>query len=130
VDDRPVRDSSILTDGALLKIGDAVFRFIMGGSGQAAPGRSTTPESHRQGAGEPPAPVVFHASWSPVQCPNCQGVSTMRPIVYGQAAMDRAAQEAARRGEVVLSDGAARPDGPNAECRTCGARVRIVPASS
>ena len=54
----------------------------------------------------------------------------MRPIVYGQAAAGRAAQEAAQRGEVVIGDGVARPDGANADCRACGTRVRIVPTSA
>jgi hypothetical protein len=73
-----------------------------------------------------PAPEVFVSPWSPVQCPTCQGLKTMRPIVYGQAAQSPGAQAAARRGEVTLGDGPARPDGPNAECRACGTRVRIV----
>jgi pSer/pThr/pTyr-binding forkhead associated (FHA) protein len=129
VGDRAVRDSAVLDDGAILKIGDAVFRFVMSGGGHA-PTPVLPPDPYRQDQPTGAAPVVFLAPWQPVQCPGCQGHGTMRPIIYGQAATDRAAQEAARRGEVVLGEGTARPDGPNAECRTCGLRVRVVPTSS
>jgi pSer/pThr/pTyr-binding forkhead associated (FHA) protein len=140
VDDRAVRDSCVLADGALLQIGDATFRFEM-----SAPARSTPAprEAPRDIPREPvrgtprqaptqddSTPVIFLAPWAPVQCPSCQGLRTMRPIVYGQAGAGRAAQEAARRGDVVLGDGVARPDGPNADCRACGTRVRIVPTSA
>jgi hypothetical protein len=50
----------------------------------------------------------------------------MRPIVYGPAAQTSGARTAAQRGEVSLGDGPPRPEAPNAECRTCGTRVRIV----
>lgn len=139
VDDRAVRDSCVLEDGALLKIGDAVFRFVMRapadlaprGANPADPRVSTDPNPNRpSGSAGAAAPVVFLAPWSPIQCPQCQSQGTMRPIVYGQAANEPAAQDAARRGEVVLMAGQARPDGPNAECRNCSMRVRIVPTSS
>jgi pSer/pThr/pTyr-binding forkhead associated (FHA) protein len=129
IGDRPVRDSAVLGDGDIVKIGDAVFRFTMSGGGRA-PAPAPPPDPYRQDTPIGSTPVVFLAPWSPVQCPGCQGQGTMRPIIYGQATADRAAKDAARRGEVVLGEGAARPDGPNAECRTCGMRVRVVPTSS
>ena len=135
VDERAIRDSAALTDGALVQIGDSVFRFTVApagaqpqrpapgpspfGGGQAGPGGPGDP-------GAAPAPEVFVTPWSPVQCPTCQGLKTMRPIVYGPAAQTQGAQSAARRGEVTLGEGPARPNGPNAECRACGTRVRIV----
>ena len=135
VNDRAVRDSATLTDGAVVRIGDSVFRFTVAPPSAAPPrpapgptpfggvpgGRG--PASDRSGI---PTPEVFVSPWSPVQCPTCQGLKTMRPIVYGPAAQSPGAQAAARRGEVTLGDGPARPDGPNAECRACGTRVRIV----
>jgi len=135
VDDRAVRDSAMLTDGAVVRIGDSVFRFTVAPPSpqpaQPAPGPSPFGAPHGgygPGAGPvgPPAPEVFVSPWSPVQCPTCQGLKTMRPIVYGPAAQSPGAQAAARRGEVTLGEGPARPDGPNAECRACGTRVRIV----
>jgi pSer/pThr/pTyr-binding forkhead associated (FHA) protein len=135
VDDRAVRDSAALTDGAVVRIGDSIFRFTVAppvgqpqrpapgsspfGGGPAGPGGPGD-------AGGMTAPEVFVSPWSPVQCPTCQGLKTMRPIVYGPAAQTQGAQAAARRGEVALGEGAARPNGPNAECRACGTRVRIV----
>jgi hypothetical protein len=74
--------------------------------------------------------VVFHAPWEPLKCPTCQGLRTLRAILYGDAGAGRAAQDAARRGDVALDPGPARPDGPNAECRACGTRVRIVQTSA
>ena len=150
VDERAVRDSCVLEDGAVVQIGDSIFRFVESGPprGLPAPRNASPPRderpvrddrpprdewsSERQRASGAPdsTPVVFLAPWAPVQCPNCQGLRTMRPIVYGQAAAGQAAQDAARRGDVVLGEGAARPDGPNADCRACGTRVRIVPTSS
>jgi hypothetical protein len=50
----------------------------------------------------------------------------MRPIVYGAAAQSAGAQAAARRGEVSLGEGPQRPNGPNAECRACGTRIRPI----
>ena len=134
VDDHAVRDSASLTDGAVVRIGDAIFRFTVaapagqpqrpppGPSPFGGPGPSGVPAGPA-GAG---VPEVFVAPWSPVQCPTCQGLKTMRPIVYGPAAQSPGAQAAARRGEVTRGEGSQRPDGPNAECRACGARVRIV----
>jgi hypothetical protein len=135
VDDRAVRDSAALTDGAVVRIGDSVFRFTVAPPSPAPPppqpGPSPFGGGHggHGGAGVPggvPTPEVFVSPWSPVQCPTCQGLKTMRPIVYGPAAQSPGAQAAARRGEVTLGDGPARPNGPNAECRACGTRVRIV----
>lgn len=140
VDDRAVRDSCELPDGALLQIGDSTFRFVVSSPPRAAPVQREAPRDVRPDPDRVPprqapvqedsTPVIFLAPWAPVQCPNCQGLRTMRPIVYGQAGAGRAAQEAARRGDVVLGEGTARPDGPNADCRACGTRVRIVPTSA
>jgi pSer/pThr/pTyr-binding forkhead associated (FHA) protein len=140
VDDRAVRDSCLLADGALIQIGDSTFRFVMSAPARSAPApreaprdvpRASPQATPRQAPGQDEStPVIFLAPWTPVQCPTCQGLRTMRPIVYGQAVSGRAAQEAARRGDVVLGEGAARPDGPNADCRACGTRVRIVPTSA
>ena len=131
VDDRAVRDSATLTDGAVVRIGDSVFRFTVAPQAvqppRPAPGPSPfggEPVGPRPGGA--PAQEVFASPWSPVQCPSCQGLKTMRPIVYGPAAQSPGAQAAARRGEVTLGEGPGRPDGPNAECRACGTRVRIV----
>jgi len=132
VDDRAIRDSAALTDGAVVRIGDSVFRFTVAPPIAQAPRPipGTSPFGDDPGgrgpAGGAPAPEVFVSPWSPVQCPQCQGLKTMRPIVYGPAAQSPGAQAAARRGEVTLGEGPARPNGPNAECRACGARVRIV----
>jgi len=135
VDDRPVRDSCALANGALLQIGDSTFRFHLSAP-QAPPPARGAPHDEPRYAPRPapahndPVPVIFLAPWAPVQCPTCQGLRTMRPVIYGQAAAGQAAQEAARRGEVVIGEGAGRPDGPNADCRACGTRVRIVPTSA
>jgi pSer/pThr/pTyr-binding forkhead associated (FHA) protein len=134
VDDRAVRDSTTLSDGSVVRIGDSVFRFTMALQSAQPPPPSPGPNpwggqggyGPSGGHGGPPAPEVFVSPWSPVQCPNCQGLKTMRPIVYGPAAQSPGAQAAAHRGEVTLGDGPQRPDGPNAECRACGTRVRIV----
>jgi hypothetical protein len=134
VDDRAIRDSASLTDGAVVRIGDSVFRFTVAppASQPQRPMPGPSPFGGPSGPGRPmgsgggPAPEVFVSPWSPVQCPTCQGLKTMRPIVYGPAAQTQGAQTAARRGEVTLGEGPARPDGPNAECRACGTRVRIV----
>jgi hypothetical protein len=152
VDDHAVRDSASLSDGAIVRIGDSVFRFTMA-AGAQQPGRldvAPSPFGGAQGApggfggGAPggggygvsaPAPgvgsnrpvqEVFLAPWSPVQCPTCQGIKTMRPIVYGPAAQSPGARAAAQRGELTLGEGPGLPSSPNAECRTCGTRVRIV----
>ena len=130
VDDRAVRDSTTLTDGAVVRIGDSVFRFSVAPPAvqppAPVPGPSPFGGGGYGGQAGAPAPEVFVSPWSPVQCPGCQGLKTMRPIVYGPAAQSPGAQAAARRGEVTLGEGPARPDGPNAECRACGTRVRIV----
>jgi pSer/pThr/pTyr-binding forkhead associated (FHA) protein len=177
IDDRAVRDNAMLTEGAIVRIGDAVFRFTVGPTATlppaAAPGPSPFGGPGGQGQyggaqqaagpyGGPPGgqgayggpapagggyggqaapqggsrgsagrggenvPEVFLAPWSPVQCPTCQGIKTMRPIVYGPAAQTPGARTAAQRGEVSLGDGPPRPEAPNAECRTCGTRVRII----
>ena len=143
VDDRAIRDSISLTDGAIVRIGDSVFRFTVAPPAGHAPVPQPGPSPFGPGPGPggrpmemgggrpmemggPPAPEVFVSPWNPVQCPTCQGLKTMRPIVYGPAAQTQGAQTAARRGEVTLGDGPARPDSPNAECRACGTRVRIV----
>jgi hypothetical protein len=136
VDDRAVRDSAPLTDGALVRIGDSVFRFTVAPA-YAPPPRpaegagpyGSGPEGGFAGAaarGGSSVPEVFATPWSPVQCPTCQGLRTMRPIVYGPAAQTPGAQTAAQRGEVTLGEGPPRPDAPNAECRACGTRVRVV----
>ena len=135
VDDRAVRDSATLADGSVVRIGDSVFRFTMAPQSAQPPPPAPGPSpwgGGQGGYGPPaghggtPAPEVFVSPWSPVQCPTCQGLKTMRPIVYGPAAQSPGAQAAAHRGEVTLGDGPQRPDGPNAECRACGTRVRIV----
>lgn len=123
VDDRAVRDSQPLTDGAIVRIGDTVFRFVVTGGGG---GRGAVEERRPP---EPSIPVLFLAPWTPVQCPVCQGMRTMRPVVYGDAARTPAAQAAARRGEIALGNGPVHPNAPNAECRACGTRVRIVQTS-
>ncbi|MCC7372117.1 MAG: FHA domain-containing protein [Chloroflexi bacterium] len=138
VDDRSVRDSVPLAEGSVIKIGDAVFRFTqaaaaagggqLGGRPSPAPWGSPIP-----GPGAPvpqAAPVVYMSAWSPVQCPNCQGMRTMVQIVYGPAAQTPGAQAAARQGQIVLGEGPGHPEGPNAECRACGTRVRIVQSGS
>lgn len=134
VDDRAVRESTLLTDGAVVRIGDSVFRFSMTAPAQAPP-PGPAPAPYGGGPGGPGSPVgpggpgvpeIYVAPWNPVQCPTCQGIKTMRPIVYGPAAQTPGAQTAARRGEVALGDGPPRPDAPNAECRACGTRVRII----
>jgi hypothetical protein len=192
IDDRAVRDNASLSEGAIVRIGDAVFRFTVGptasmppaagpgpspfggpagpggyggqpagGSyggqpaaggygGQPSPGPYGSPPAGGPYGGQPgPSPYggpqpgpsgppgsagrggnhvpeVFLAPWSPVQCPTCQGLKTMRPIVYGPAAQTPGARTAVQRGEVTIGEGPPRPDAPNAECRACGTRVRIV----
>jgi hypothetical protein len=127
VDDRAVRDSAELSDGAVVRIGDSVFRFTVTPAPSPGPAPRPGPGAVQRGAIEESAvPEVFLAPWSPVQCPSCQGLRTMRPIVYGAAAQTPGAQTAARRGDVTLGEGPPRRDAPNAECRACGARVRIV----
>jgi hypothetical protein len=158
VDERAVRDNAPLAEGAIVRIGDSVFRFTVGptasmapapsspgpspfggpaqgqyGGPAAGPGQYGGPPAAPAGprgsagpAGDAAAPEVFLAPWSPVQCPTCQGIKTMRPIVYGPAAQTPGARTAAQRGEVTLGDGPPRPGAPNAECRACGTRVRIV----
>jgi hypothetical protein len=151
VDDRAVRDSAPLVEGSVIKIGDATFRFTAGAPasapqpGPGAPPPGPNPWGAPAGPGSfgpgpaglspagrppmPPAPVVYMSPWNPVQCPNCQGMRTMVQIVYGPAAQSPGAQIAAQRGEIVIGEGQDRPDGPNAECRACGTRVRIVQSS-
>jgi len=133
VDDHAVRDSAALSDGAIVRIGDSVFRFTAAPSGpqplRPAPGPSpfaAPPSPSPAAPNDRAVPEVFLAPWNPVQCPTCQGLKTMRPIVYGPAAQSPGAQTAAQRGEVSLGDGPPRPTAPNAECRACGTRVRIV----
>lgn len=129
VDDRAVRDSQTLTDGALVKIGDAVFRFRMDGSNNASPPPPPLPPSPFQPEQISPSasiPMVFSTPWSPVLCPVCQGEKTMRPVVYGDAAKAPAAIAAAQRGEIAIGEGPPHPNAANAECRACGTRVRIV----
>jgi hypothetical protein len=134
VDDRAVRDNAPLTDGSIIKIGDSTFRFVASAPAGPAPRPAPSPFGQEQGwsqqqpppARELPVPEVFVTQWSPVQCPSCHGLKTMRPIVYGRDAQTPGAQEAARLGQVALGNGPARPNGPNAECRACGTRVRIV----
>jgi hypothetical protein len=176
VDERAIRDSVPLSEGSIVKIGDAVFRFTASAGGPAGPGASGGPGGYQSSPGPqpgpnpwdapaqhggPPAgqyghggghggpqggqygpggmggpqpgpqvPVLFMSPWSPVQCPQCQGLRTMVQIVFGPAAQSPGAQTAARRGEVIIGDGPALPDGPNAECRACGTRVRIVQSGS
>ena len=142
VDDRAVRDSTTLTDGAVVRIGDSVFRFTVappspqqglpppgpspfgGGGGYGGPGGGYGGPGG--GPGGMPAPQVFVSPRGPVQCPSCQGLKTMRPIVYPPASHTPEVQAAARRGEVSLGEGPPRPDGPNAECRACETRVRLI----
>lgn len=176
VDDRAIRDSAPLTEGAVVKIGDAIFRFTASAGNQQAPpppqpgpspwggppGPSGPPPSPYgpggqapgpygpggqapgpYGQGGPPpgqygqggpagpqVPVVFMSPWNPLQCPSCQGLKTMVQMVFGPAAQSPGAQTAARRGEVIIGEGPALPDGPNAECRACGTRVRIVQSAT
>jgi pSer/pThr/pTyr-binding forkhead associated (FHA) protein len=135
VDERAVRDSATLADGSIVRIGDSVFRFTTAPAAprEARPVPGPSPFGGPSAAPARPAgqddrsvPEVFLAPWNPVQCPSCQGLKTMRPIVYGPAAQTPGAQTAARRGEVTLGEGPPRPNAPNAECRACGTRVRIV----
>lgn len=148
VDERAVRDNAPLAEGAIVRIGDAVFRFTVGPTASMAPAPGPSPFGGPPPApspygnpspapaglpgpggpagGDTAAPEVFLAPWSPVQCPTCQGIKTMRPIVYGPAAQTPGARTAAQRGEVTLGEGPPRPSAPNAECRACGTRVRIV----
>jgi len=132
VDDRAVRDSATLTDGALIRIGDSAFRFTTGPVAQQQPRPAPMPSpfggqpARSAGPSDDAVPEIFLAPWSPVQCPTCQGLKTMRPIVYGPAAQTTGAQMAARRGEVTIGEGPPRPSAPNAECRVCETRVRIV----
>jgi pSer/pThr/pTyr-binding forkhead associated (FHA) protein len=135
VDDRAVRDNAPLTDGSIIKIGDSTFRFVTSAPVGPPPRPAPMPSPFGQDQGwsqqppparDAPVPEVFVTQWSPAQCPSCQGLKTMRPIVYGRDAQTPGAQEAARMGQVALGDGPARPNGPNAECRACGTRVRIV----
>lgn len=153
VDDRAVRDGVPLVEGAVIRIGDAVFRFTMtsrpgygpgmapgagmppgpgGPGGMPGPGGAPGPSGWGSGpgmgpaGGGPAAPVVYMSPWNPLQCPNCQGLRTMIQIVYGPGAATPGARTAAMRGEIILGEGPGRPDSPNAECRGCGQRVRIV----
>jgi hypothetical protein len=150
VDDRTLDAPCPLEDGAVIRIGDASFRFSWPGRAEPAPAPPAdewaelppTPRAGRPAAApragfsEPePAPrpgsvpVVFAAPWSPIHCPTCRGVGTMRPIVYGPAARTTAAQEAAQRGEVFLGGPGVGSDGPNARCTACDTQVRIVPTA-
>jgi hypothetical protein len=132
VDDRAVREAVPLVDGAVLRIGDSAFTFVMTHARAPIPGPRQQPAPYGGPSpyGGPPAhaavPEVFSTPWSPVQCPTCQGLKTMRPIIYGPAAQSPGAQVAAQRGEVALGEGPPRPEAANAECRACGTRVRIV----
>jgi hypothetical protein len=145
VDERAVRDNAPLNEGSIIKIGDAVFRFTANttqpGPPPPSPGPSPwgapagppspypggpAPGGMAPGPSAPQVPVVFMSPWNPLQCPNCQGMRTMVQIVYGPAAQTPGAQLAAQRGEIIIGEGPPRPDGPNAECRACGTRVRIV----
>ena len=135
VDDRAVRDSATLTDGAIVRIGDSVFRFTV--AAPAAQPRDRCPGPGPFGRrtrgtrpiGRPRRLAAQRCSsrpGAPFSARRCQGLKTMRPIVYGPAAQTAGAQAAARRGEVTLGEGPARQSAPNAECRACGTRVRII----
>jgi hypothetical protein len=128
VDERPVRDNAPLVDGSIVRIGDSVFRFTVAAPSPPPPRPGPSPFGDVRGEAPrgPAVPEVFLAPWSPVQCPTCQGLKTMRPIVYGPAAQTPGARTAAQRGEVTIGEGPPRPEAPNAECRACGTRVRIV----
>lgn len=135
VDERAVRDSATLTEGAMIRIGDSVFRFTVGTtagpSGGPVPGPSPFggPSAGPGPGGSPVGQAVqeiFLAPWQTVQCPSCQGRNTMRQIVYGPAAQSPGALTAAQRGEIALGEGPPHQGAPNAECRACGIRVRIV----
>lgn len=140
VDERSVREATPLVEGSVIKIGDAVFRFTQGQPAQVggqygarpapAPAQPQNPwGAPIPGPGVPApqqAPVVYMSPWSPLQCPSCQGMNTMVQIVFGPAAQTAGAQAAARQGQIILGEGPGYPDGPNAECRACGTRVRIV----
>jgi hypothetical protein len=145
VDDRAIRDSAPLAEGSVVKIGDAVFRFTAAPAqpagfpspapvpvpgpnpwGAPDPGQFGGPGGWGGAPAAPPAPVVYLTPHSPVQCPNCQGLRTMMQLVFPPEANTHEAQAAAQRGQIVLGEGPARPDGPNAECRTCRTRVRIM----
>ena len=163
VDDRAIRESAPLSEGSVVKIGDAVFRFTASAGNPGSPvgpavhqappqpqpnpgpwgapanpaGPPPGPYGHGGGPGGhggPPAgpqvPVVFMSPWNPLQCPGCQGLRTMVQMVFGPAAQSPGAQTAARRGEIIIGEGPLLPDGPNAECRACGTRVRIVQSGS
>ena len=109
-----------------------------GGMQQGPYGGGPPPNQYGGGPGYPPpaggmggqvggpVPEVYVSSWQPVQCPGCQAQKSMRQIVYGPAAQSPNAQAAAQRGEIVIGPGAGGPGAPNAECRACGTRVRIV----
>jgi hypothetical protein len=122
VDDRPVAGTVRLQDRATVRLGDC--RLTIEGIG--AP---QSPAAQPVGESGEPIPVVFAVSWSPLQCPRCHGVSTLRPILYGPAAQTPEALGAAQRGEAFLGGPSARSDGPNAQCSACQQRVRIIPAA-
>ena len=112
---------------------DSIFRFVApaaaGPPPRPAPARSAG--AGPVGAAGPAAPRAtsprsFVTQWSPVQCPSCQGLKTMRPIVYGRDAQTPGAGSRSHGPGCARRRPAARPNGPNAECRACGTRVRIV----
>ncbi len=138
VNNQSVRGSSRLEDGTVIQIGDAGFRFDHAPEPAIVQPAPAPPPLEQPAPPHPPQvehrkgdsiQVLFSVAWAPIHCPNCRGIGTMRPIVYGPAAMTAAAQKAAQRGEVVLGGMTVVSDSPNAQCVTCGTRVRIIPAA-
>ncbi len=131
VNSRAVQGEQALADGDIIRVGDTQFKLAFESVAQPAAQAAAQPRQHT--AYEAPAvaevPVVFAVPWSPLRCPSCHSVGTMRPIVYGPASQTTAARQAAERGEIVIGGSAVESDAPNAQCSKCRTRVRIIPAT-
>jgi hypothetical protein len=125
VNGRAVQGPQRLVDGDEVRVGDTHFRL----SFEQVPDPLMPPTPHDAAEAHADSPVVFAVPWSPIRCPTCHAVGTMRPIVYGPAVATAAARQAADRGDIVIGGAAVEPDAPNAQCGSCRTRVRIIPAT-
>ncbi|MFN8522446.1 MAG: FHA domain-containing protein [Chloroflexota bacterium] len=136
VDEAAIVGPHALRVGATIRIGDSTLKLESVVAAQPVHPVHDAPTPHpdipapRPSARQPAeVPVLFSVSWAPLQCPGCQGINTLRPILYGPAASSPAARQAAERGEAFLGGPGVGPTGPNAQCTSCDQQVRIMPAS-